>query len=482
MSNILEQAYSAEGFREQGHLLIDQLADYMERIRKPGQQAGAIQYSTPDAALELWREDLATGDSTNVHNMFAKAIAHSVKLLHPKYMGHQISPSVPVAALAGLLGDLLNNGMGVYEMGISGTTTEQLVVQVVAKQLGFPEGAGGVITSGGTLANLTALLAARKLKAAKNVWQEGHGSQLALMVSEEAHYCVDRAARIMGWGDAGIIKVPVDEQFRMRTELLPQYYRQAQSEGKEVIAVVGSACTTATGSFDDLSAIAAFCRQQELWFHVDGAHGAALAFSEKYAPLVRGLELADSVVMDFHKMLLTPSITTALIFRRAGDSYQTFSQQAEYLFNREEPEWFNLAKRTFECTKLMIGFKAYSIIRTYGLELFDEYVTRVCDLTGKLAALIESADDLSLAMPPACNIICFRYAPAGLTDKQLDTLNEQIRQQLLEDGEYYLVQARLKGRLYLRCTLTNPFTTERELIGLLEKVRTVNGLTVDGKR
>jgi L-2,4-diaminobutyrate decarboxylase len=476
MSKLLEMAYDSGNFREQGHQLIDQLADYLEAIRQADNPEGAIRYSSPEKALQFWQDDLNTAVPGEMQSMFAKALGHSVKLLHPKYMGHQISPAVPVATLAGLLGDFLNNGMGVYEMGISGTTTEQIVVQVVARQLGFPEEAGGFITSGGTLANLTALLAARKLKAKQNIWQEGYEGQLALLVSEEAHYCVDRAARIMGWGDAGIIKVPVDDRFRMRTDCLETYYRQALEAGKEVIAVVGSACTTATGSFDDLEAIAGFCQQHGLWFHVDGAHGAALAFSQKYASTVRGLEKADSVAMDFHKMLLTPSVTTALIFRRGGDSYQTFSQQAEYLFNKKEPEWFNLAKRTFECTKLMIGFKAYSVIRTYGLELFDEYVTLVCDLGQSLARLVNEADDLVLAVPPTCNIVCFRYEPPGLDHEQLNALNEQIRQRLLEDGEYYIVQTRLKGKVYLRCTLTNPFTTERELTGLLAKVRELGGV------
>ncbi|MCB0630804.1 MAG: pyridoxal-dependent decarboxylase [Saprospiraceae bacterium] len=479
MTNMLQAAYSSDNFREQGHLLIDQLADYLEAVRQADTSLNAINYSDPEKAMQYWKNDLTGAEPGEMQSMFAKALDHSVKLMHSKYMGHQISPPVPVATLAGLLGDFLNNGMGVYEMGVSGTTTEQIVVEAVARQLGFSEEAGGFITSGGTLANLTALLAARKLKAKDNIWQEGYRGQLALMVSEEAHYCVDRAARIMGWGDAGIIKVPVDAQFRMRTDQLDQCYQKALEEGKEVIAVVGSACTTATGSFDDLGAIADFCRRHNLWFHVDGAHGAALAFSHKYAATVRGLEKADSVAMDFHKMLLTPSVTTALIFRRGGDSYQTFSQQAEYLFNRKEPEWYNLAKRTFECTKLMIGFKAYSIIRTYGLSLFDEYVTHVCDLGQKLAQLVNDTEHMELPVIPACNIVCFRYEPPGLDDDRLSNLNERIRQTLLEDGEYYIVQTRLKGKLYLRCTLTNPFTTELELSGLLEKVKQMGDLELE---
>lgn len=470
MSDILKDAYSAERFRQQGHQLIDQLADYLESVRREEYSRGAIDYQSPDVALHQWSEDLKTAPNPETHHLFSQALLQSVRLLHPQYLGHQISPPVPVATLAGLLGDFLNNGMGVYEMGMAGTATERLVVQTVARQLGFPEEADGFITSGGTLANLTALLSARGRMAATNVWRDGQSGQLALMVSEEAHYCVDRAVRIMGWGDAGVIKIPADDRFCMRTELLTAYYHAAKAAGVEVIAVVGSACTTATGSFDDLDAIGNFCAEHDLWFHVDGAHGAALTFSEKYAGVIKGIEKADSVAMDFHKMLLTPSITTALIYRRGEDSYRTFSQQAQYLFNREEPEWFNMAKRTFECTKLMIGFKAYSIIRTYGLALFDEYVTLVCDLGRSLAALVRANPAFALAIEPFCNIVCFRYDAPGWDEEGLNQLNESIRQTLLEEGDFYLVQTRLRGRFYLRCTITNPFTKERDLEKLLHRI------------
>lgn len=473
MSDLLKQAYDAETFRRQGHALIDQLADYLEAVRRPDFPKGAINYQDPEDSLKEWTADLGTAPNAAVIELFTRAMDQSVRLLHPQYVGHQISPPVPVATLAGLLGDFLNNGMGVYEMGMAGSTTERLVAQTVARQLGFPEDADGFITSGGTLANLTALLCARGRKAGRNIWAAGSEGQLALMVSEEAHYCVDRAVRIMGWGDEGVIKIPVDEQFRMRTDLLEDYYQKAVAAGKEVIAVVGSACTTATGSFDDLEAIGTFCRQHDLWFHVDGAHGAALAFSKKYAPVIKGIDKADTVAMDFHKMLLTPSVTTALVFRNGTDSYRTFSQQAQYLFNREEPEWFNMAKRTFECTKLMIGFKAYSIIRTYGTKLFDEYVTLVCDLGRTLAELVKARPDFKLALEPACNIICFRYQPPGISEEDLNQVNENIRRQMLESGDFYLVQTRLKGDLYLRCTLTNPFTQKTDLERLLDMIEAI---------
>ena len=159
--------------------------------------------------------------------------------------------------------DLLSNGTGVYEMGMASNAIERVVVEVLAEKIGYDQEAAGFLTSGGSLANLTALLAARKAKASNEVWEEGHGAKLAVMVSAEAHYCIDRAARILGMGSEGIIKVPVDEHFKIRIDLLEEYYSQAQEQGFEVIALIGCASTTATGSYDDLEGLADFAEKTQ---------------------------------------------------------------------------------------------------------------------------------------------------------------------------------------------------------------------------
>ncbi|HMQ62109.1 MAG TPA: aminotransferase class V-fold PLP-dependent enzyme [Flavilitoribacter sp.] len=471
-SAILRSAYDPEAFRRNGHELVDLLADYLSALESEN-EIPANAWIPPQDSLEFWERELNAASGNTPVQFFGKVMARSVHLHHPRYMGHQISPPAPVAALAGFLGDFLNNGMGVYEMGVSGTPIEHIVIKTVAGELGFDERSGGYLTSGGSLANLTALLAARSIKSTEPVWETGNGRGLALMVSEEAHYCVDRAARIMGWGAKGIIKIPVNDRFQMRTELLPQYLEKARRDDLTVLAVVGSACSTSTGAFDDLESIGQFCRDNGLWFHVDGAHGAALGLSPAYRSVVKGLNQADSVAMDFHKMLMTPSVTTALIFKDGLNSFRTFNQQAQYLFDRaEEGEWYNLAKRTFECTKLMLGLKVYAILQSHGMAFFADCVTRLCDLGKAFANLIRETSDFELAVEPACNIVCFRYKPPGWSGDP-DYLNEGLRKALLLDGTYYVVQTRLKNHSWIRCTLSNPFTTETELTGLLRKIRTL---------
>lgn len=459
----IKTAYSPLAFRQMGHELVDLLADHLEGLS--GQKT--IDYQEPEQVYQLFEKELDQSKPNDLR-WLEEVLKYSVQVPNPRYMGHQISPPVPITALMGLVDGLINNGMGVYEMGQAGTAIERVVVKKVALQLGFGEESDGVLTSGGTLANLTALLAARS---STNVWQDGHEERLALMVSEEAHYCVDRAARIMGWGSDGIIKIPVDSNYRMDTTQLEPALHAAEKTGRKVIAVVGSACTTSTGSFDALDDIADFCEKHRLWFHVDGAHGAALSFTAQYRKVLKGIERADSVVMDFHKMLVSPAVTTALIYKKGHNSYCTFQQKAQYLWEREEAlEWHNLAKRTFECTKLMMGLKVYSLLRTHGQGLWEEYLNKVMENGQEIAQQIKTHPNFELLLQPQCNIVCFRYKQEGMDEQALNQLNAAIRQRSLRDGTFYIVQTNLKGTLYLRVTLTNPFTTATHLTQLLHSL------------
>ncbi len=468
----LTQAYSSEHFRNEAHQLVDVLADYLTKAQNQTLET-VIPYRLPQENLQFWQEDFEQGKGDPI-SFFEKVIEQSTHLHHPRYMGHQVSPPLPMAALTGLLTGLLNNGMAVYEMGLVSNPLERILSDLMAQKLGFGTNASGLLTSGGTLANLTALLAARAAKAPTDVWEEGQNERLALMVSEEAHYCIDRAARIMGMGSAGIIKIPTNERFQMRTELLEEYYQQAHKNGLTVIAVVGSACSTSTGSYDDLHAIGNFCVRHNLWFHADGAHGGAVAFSEKYKSLIAGIELADSVVVDWHKMLMTPALATALIFKNSEDAFKTFHQKAHYLWsNQGSQEWFNSGKRTFECTKLMMSVKIYAILKTYGEEIFAENVDTLHDLAREFVELLNVNPCFELAIEPESNIVCFRYIGNGKNVEKYNSVNAAIRDRLLEDGKFYIVQTTLREKLYLRVSLMNPLTQKDDLRALLEEIEKI---------
>ncbi len=470
MTSPLQKAFSPDLFRQQAHNLVDMLANYLEHAQS-GALESVIPYKDPKESLAFWQEDYEQGQG-DVADFFSKTIQYSTHLHHPRYMGHQVTPPVPVAALAGLLTGMLNNGMAVYEMGLVSNPLERILSELLAHKIGFDKNASGLLTSGGTLANLTALLAARAAKT--DVWEEGTNERLAVMVSEEAHYCIDRAARIMGMGSEGIIKVPTNERLQIRTDLLEQYFQEAANKGLHVIAIIGSACSTSTGSYDDLESIAAFAQKHQLWFHADGAHGGAVVFSDKYKHLVKGMNQADSVVIDWHKMLMAPALTTALIFKRDDDAFRTFQQKAQYLWaNQHSKDWFNSGKRTFECTKLMMSVKVYAILKAHGERIFTDNVEYLYDLGRTFATLIKARKNFELALEPESNIVCFRLKNES---DSLNELNANIRKKLLEEGKFYIVQTTLGENLYLRVSLMNPLTTETDLTALLDEVEKLGAI------
>lgn len=467
-TSLLKTAYSSGNFRKRGHELIDQLADHLEASLNE-KSAKVIRWNLPEDEYTYWKEFLANGDAAQ---LFPEIVKHTTHVHNPKYIGHQVCPPAPLASLSGLISALLNNGMAVYEMGMAPSAIERVITEFICSKIGYNDNSRGFLTSGGTLANLTALLSARKAKVEDDVWNKGSNDDLGIMVCEEAHYCVDRAAKIMGLGEKGIIKIPATPGFSMDTSQLEPYYRKARAEGITVFAIVGSAPSTATGIYDDLETIANFSKKHDLWFHVDGAHGGASIFSPKYKHTVKGIAQADSVVIDGHKMMMMPTITTALLYKDGNHSHATFSQKADYLLNKSRDEdWYNLAKRTFECTKTMMSIQWYTLLKTYGEGIFDEYLTTLYDLGHQMAEMIEIDSQFKLAVKPMSNIVCFRYFDNSLNNSELNQLNKHIRQQILEEGEFYIVQTKLNGIHYLRITIMNPFTTIAHLKQLLKKVK-----------
>ena len=269
----------------------------------------------------------------------------------------------------------------------------------------MPAGADGVFTSGGSAGNLTALLAARQARAGFDVWSDGNaGGAAAGLPLLRPRRTTRSVARCRSWawgrrppGRCRWTTLPPGPA------QLPAARRAAEARGRRVIGVVASACSTATGAFDPLEAIADFCERGGLWLHVDGAHGASARFSDRHRSLVQGIARADSVVWDAHKLMLMPALVTAVIFRDGRRSYEAFAQQASYLFADVSPEqqWFNLAGRTLECTKLMMSLKVYAALALHGPAFFGGYVDGMFALAQAFADALEAAPDFELAAAPA---------------------------------------------------------------------------------
>jgi len=461
-----QDPFDPAAFRALGHRLVDLMADHLDATKQ--RRGTTLSLQAPSSMLEA----VAPLDGRGGHDLFALAsqmLRASNRLHDPRYMGHQVAVPRPELALLEGLNALLNNGMAVYEMGPIQTAMELRALQWMAQKLGMPEDSDGVMTSCGSLGNLTALLAARQRNG--DAWNAG-GDRFCVLASSQAHYCIDRATRILGWGEGGVVSVPVDDAFSMRADLLPAAIHKAKQSGRIPIAVVASACSTATGSFDPIDAIADVCQREELWLHVDGAHGAAYALSPKMRPLLAGIERADSVVFDAHKMLQTPALVTGVLFRDKKDCAGNFTQQASYLFSKKaEDEWHNRGHRTIECTKRAMGALLYAAVATLGEARLCADLERGLALARSLADKVKSDTELELAIAPQCNIVCFRSRPRGVDGADLDAHNRRVRQALLDDGSFYVVQTTLPQGVFLRTTLMNPRTEERDLDAMLDAVR-----------
>ena len=460
----LRRAFDPESFRATGHRLVDQLADYLG-VALVDPNLPVLPWKTPEAMLKQWPGNFPELPGGTIEEILARVVREANHLHSPRYIGHQVSAPLPAAALCDLTASLLNNGMAVYEMGPSGTAIERGIIRWMAGRLGMSESADGVLTSGGSVGNLTAMLAAREAK------RELLGDRTpAILASEQLHYSVARTATIMGWGSSAIEAVPVDASYRMRPECLEEGLKRARNRGRHAIAVAANACCTATGTFDPLEPIAEFCRKHDLWLHVDAAHGGPACLSEKYRHLLKGIDQADSVVWDAHKMMMMPALVTAVIFRDGNDSYAAFNDKASYLFERDpHEEWYNISRRTLECTKRMLCLKLYACLQAYGTAMFGDFVTHTYDLARRFAEMLGDAPDFEVPVAPESNILCFRYVPAGGGD--LDALQVRIRERLRDEGRFYIVKTELGGATYLRVTIINPFTTEEHLRLLMDELR-----------
>lgn len=463
----IENMFDPEQFRNSGHVLIDLLAEHL--VTNLQGRGKVLNWQPPALAAQHWQQPLPKQPTLTPASLMDclrdDILPAGLAVHHPRNLGHQVAMPLPVAALCDLVAALTNQAMAVYETGPAATLIERQVICWLTELIGW-QGATGILTSGGAQANLTALLAARQIKAGRDVWQHGvaGGAPLKILASEHAHYSIARTAGIMGLGTEAVIKVPADATGRMDVNALTTHHQQAIEQGANVFAVVATAGNTPTGSIDPLADIGAYCNAQDLWLHVDGAHGASALLSALHRDKLNGITLADSVVWDGHKLLYMPAPVSAVLFKQPQHSFATFAQEASYLFQGQshEDEAYNTSYRTLECTKRMMGLKLWAAFSLYGTEGLGQLVNKVFATARLLATKLQAAPDFELRMSPETNIVCFRHQPGD---------QAALRTSLVESGAFHLTQVNLHGEVWLRTTVMNPFTTEHDLDLLLETIR-----------
>lgn len=398
-------------------------------------------------------------------------LAASTRLHHPGYMAHQVAVPQPLGALAALVDGFTNNAMAIYEMGPAAATTEHVLLNWMLAKAGWQPApfpgpgdataahGGGVLTHGGSLANLTALAAARA-RIAPEAWEYGVPPDLVIVAPPACHYSIARAAGILGLGRRAVVAAPVDGLGRLDPGRLAACLAEQRAQGKRVLAVVANACATALGLYDPLRTVAEICRTAGVWLHVDGAHGASALVSPRQRYRLDGLDLADSLVWDAHKMLRTPTLCAAVLVRDHRDLEAAFHEEASYLFHDKDQPGIDFIHRTVECTKAALGLKLFFSLAAEGEAAMAAFIDRQCDLATEAAGFLRAQPDITVAVEPESNIVCFRLD--GSDDHQL-----ALRKRLTEVGRYYISTAEACGRRWLRLALMNPATTLAEVVGLV---------------
>jgi L-2,4-diaminobutyrate decarboxylase len=396
-------------------------------------------------------------------------VAHSNRLAHPMAMGHQVSPPLPASVWVEPLISALNQSLAVREMSPAGTAIEHSLVRWLAGLAGLGPAAGGAFTSGGTEANYTALLAARTA-AMPDAWQQGVGASPPVLVcGEHAHYSVARAAGQLGIGTNGIVTVPTRE-WRMDAAALPGVLDGIHRDGRRVMAVVASAGSTATGSFDELSLIAAECVARGIWLHVDAAHGGSALMSGRHRHRLDGIEGADSVAWDPHKMMLLPIPCSVVLARDEQRLDAAFAQSAPYLFRGGAAERCeDQGVRSFSCSRRFEALKLWVALQRYGTDGIAALYDRLCRMAAALHHRVVAHPAFEALHQPESNILCFRWTghDTGSAAGDIDARNLDLRDHWNASGDGWITTTVLGGRRVLRVTIMNPRTTEAELDALL---------------
>ncbi|AQL42889.1 aspartate aminotransferase family protein [Halorientalis sp. IM1011] len=424
-----------------------------------------------------------------IDEVASEILPHSVGTSNPRCAAHlQCPPMIPGLAAEALL-TATNQSLDSFDQAPAATVLEGRVVDALCDLFGYPDAADGVFTSGGTQSNFQALLLARDRHCQETFGTDVQASglpveagSLRVLCSEAAHFTAKQAAHHLGLGEDAVVTVETDDRRRLDPAALDARLDALEAAGAEPFALVGTAGTTDFGSIDPLPALADRAAEHDLWFHVDAAYGGALALTDDHAAELEGVDRADSVAVDFHKLFYQPISCGALLLRDGGD-FEWMARNAAYLnpAAHDETGVPNLVSKSVQTTRRFDALKPYVAFRAVGRDRLGDLVAGTLDLAAETAALLEAADDFELVTDPTLNAVVFRYRPeGGMADERVDALNAAVRRRVLEDGRAVVARTEVDGVTSLKVTLLNPTATLDDVAAMLDVVRDCGADLRDG--
>lgn len=401
-------------------------------------------------------------DTTTLLATIEQVLKTGMNPAHPRYIGHMD----PLPTTASILGDMivaaLNNNMLSVEMSPLFSRLEPLLMAEIAQLFGLGDRAGGLLVSGGSLANLQALAVARNVKL--GCIQTGlsrNEQKPVFFVSEVAHTSIKKAAMLLGLGTEAAIAIPTNRNSQMDISALKDAIAQAQQTGQQPFALVATAGTTVTGNIDPLMELGAIAQMHNFWFHVDAAYGGALMFSADHGDRLRGIEQADSMTFNPQKWLYVTKTCASVLFRDMGHLQRDFQVAAPYM--NTEDDWVNLGEISVQGTRHADVLKLWLSLQHLGKQGYRELIGASDALTETFVTAIQTRHYLELASQPEMNLVCFRGCPDWLPTDQWDAWNRTLQQYLLREAQAFLSLPRYRGQNWLKVVLLNPYTTEADI-------------------
>ena len=458
--------------RALGHQMLDDMLDYLETVR-----SRPVWQPIPDDIRSEFNDPLPLEPQNleQVYQTFQRYILpYQLGNTHPRFWGWVIGTGTPVGMLAEMLAAAVNpNVWGANQIACD---VEMQVLNWLKEALLFPPTASGLLVSGCSMANLIGLSVARNLRSEFDVRQQGMSAApttLRIYASAEGHSSIQRAAELLGLGNAGLRRIPVNARYQIDVRSLEEAITDDLDQGFQPLCVVGCAGTVNTGAVDDLYALANVCEQYGLWFHVDGAFGALTILSPQLRSPMRGIERADSLAFDLHKWLSMPYDVGCILVRREEDHRRAFTLTPDYLAQADR----GLAAATFAPNdygpELSRGFRALKVwmsLRTHGILKYGRLIQQNVDQAKHLSTLIQEESRLELLVPVQLNIVCFRYRAELAAAEVLDRLNREILIRLQEEGIAAPSHTLIGGRYALRVAITNHRSQREDFATLVKEV------------
>jgi aromatic-L-amino-acid/L-tryptophan decarboxylase len=453
-----ELEFSPDRMREIGYRVVDGIVNHLATLRDqpvgakadPAILQAAVAESAPEQGMEF---------ETVLEQLERDIFPNTMHVNHPRFLSYVPGPSNFVGAMADALVAGYNIFAGTWTSGSGPAAVELTTMEWLREICSMPATAGGLFVSGRTMANLTALAVARHLKLGE------HADGATVYFSDQAHSSLEKALRVIGVSPTNARKIPSDCEYRLPLEELAKWVAEDRAAGKRPFCVIASAGTTNTGAIDPLRELSAFCRQQDLWLHIDGAYGAAAAISERGRKLLAGIELADSLSLDPHKWLFQPFEIGCVLLRDIAHLRDTYRILPEYLKDAQQySSEFNFTDHGLQLTRSFRALKLWMSIKVFGMESFRAAITRGFEQAEFVEALLRDMHGWEIVTPAQMGIVCFRYTSLD------DAAHLRLVQAVLQDGFTLITSTVLRHRTVLRTCTINPRTTHGDIEDSLKRL------------